>query len=114
MPNQRLSDASMKRQVDVAFVARPAVGVAGPAATAAVVAGCHCAILRVGSRRDGGSGFGFECTLLDGPLRVTIEGESVRNALVLFFFGSSVDGIMEARRLSAQTVASLCWSGAFD
>ena len=48
MPNQRLSDASMKRQVDVAFVARPAVGVAGPAATAAVVAGCHCAILRVG------------------------------------------------------------------
>ena len=87
MPNQRLGDASVKRQVDVAFVARPAVGVAGPAATAAVVAGCHCAILRVGSRRDGGSGFGFICTLLDGPLRVTIKGESVRDALVLFFFG---------------------------
>ena len=80
----------MERQVDVAFVARPAVGVAGLTATAtaaAVGVRVRCAILCVGIERDGGSGFRFICSLLYGPLRVAIEGESVGNALIFLPFG---------------------------
>ena len=74
----------------MAFVARPAVGVAGLNATAtaaAVGVRVRCAILCVGIERDGGSGFWFICSLLYGPLRVAIEGESVGNALVFLPFG---------------------------